>query len=113
MVQARSVGPIDFTQPARTCPREVAKLRPHQNGRDWTADSTGIHHGAWHHSLDDAIDYAAFRLRGYISEIQIFNGGDELETLVLIDQTGAEPSANGPVLSVSANHPGGAIQLKE
>ena len=62
---------------------------------------TGLHHGAWHRRLEDAIDYAAFRLRGHISEIQIFNGRNELEALVLIDQTGGEPAANGPSLRMA------------
>jgi hypothetical protein len=49
--------------------------------------------------LEDAINYAAFRLRGYVSEIQIFDRQNELQALVLIDQSGAEPAANGPSLS--------------
>jgi hypothetical protein len=98
MVQARSIGPIDFAVPDNGCAREVAKLRQHRNGRDWTADQMGLHHGAWHLSLEDAINYAAFRLRGHVSEIQILDRRNELQAVILIDLTGAEPAANGPTL---------------
>jgi hypothetical protein len=45
MVQARSVAPIDSAVPDARVPREVAKLRPHRNRRDWTADQLRLHHG--------------------------------------------------------------------
>jgi hypothetical protein len=96
-VEARSTGLIDFSVPNNK-PRELARLRPHENGRDWRAEPSRLHHGAWHKTLEDAICYAAFRLRGHLSEIQILNRRNEVQGVVLIDQTGSEPSANGPAL---------------
>jgi hypothetical protein len=98
MLQAPSIGAIDVKVPDSGCAREVAKLRPHRNCRNWTADRTGLHHGARHLSLEDAINYAAFRLRGHISEIRIFDRHNQLQAVILIDLTGAEPSANGPMV---------------
>jgi hypothetical protein len=98
-VEARSIGQLDLSVPDAGCRRKLAILRPHENGRDWITDPTPLNHPALHKSLEDAINYAAFRLRGYVSEIQIFDGKSELKALVLIDQTGAEPAANGPNLS--------------
>jgi hypothetical protein len=96
-VEARSIGQLDLSVPDAGCRRKLARLRPHENGMDWITDPLPLHHPAWHRSLEDAINYAAFRLRGYVSEIRIFDRRNELQTLVLIDQTGSEAAANGQV----------------
>jgi hypothetical protein len=45
-VEACSTGLIDFSVANNKPLRELATLRPHENGRDWRAEMSRLHHGA-------------------------------------------------------------------
>jgi hypothetical protein len=118
----RSIRSTKFEHPSQLCEKFSAHFEILRNGIDSSRRTIGrrvivfahplrllspqgLSHQsrvAWHKSLEDAINYAAFRLRGYVSEIQIFDRRNELQALVLIDQTGAEPAANASSLSLRA-----------
>jgi hypothetical protein len=70
--------------------RAIFRIRRHENGRDWRAEVTELHHGGWNHKLEDAIGYAMFRGAGRICEIQICNRAGAIMFVVLADQRGRE-----------------------
>jgi hypothetical protein len=63
-------------------PRRIYCLRPHRSRRGWVGEDIG-----WYAVLEQAIGYGAFRSKGVVSEVQIFNSRNLLEQVVLIDQT--------------------------
>jgi len=69
-------------------PRTIFRLRPHENGHDWRADITELHHGGWYRKLTGAIDYTLFRGAGRVCEIQIFDKMGMMVFVVLADLRG-------------------------
>jgi hypothetical protein len=81
-VEAWSSGLVDLMVPNAARPRVIQSLRPHHSRRGWVGEHVG-----WYMILEQAIGYGAFRSKGVVSEVQIFNARNLLERLVLIDQT--------------------------
>lgn len=77
-VEAWSVGPIDSEDASRV----VFNIARHENGRDWRLLAGRLTHPAWYRSLIHAVDYAAFRGRGYSFEIRV-GGAGNIDTLIV------------------------------
>src|SRR3954462_8335112 len=84
------------TQEPEPQDRELFRIARHENKRDWRLLETRLTHPAWYRKLDHAIDYAAFRGRGYAWQIVVRDG-----LLLTIIAT----NARGPIAAISP--PGG------
>jgi hypothetical protein len=84
-VEAWSAEQMEFDFMSEIAPRLVFTIRPHRNGRDWTADPNELHHGGWHRTLSSAVDYALFRACG---KVQILDRNGKIQRVILTDQRG-------------------------
>ena len=81
---------------------ELFTIARHENGRDWRLCPGRLTHPGWFTSLMDAVDYAAFRGRGHISQIRV-TGSTGDNKLILCPQLGMDPFANvGPRAGILA-----------
>jgi hypothetical protein len=65
----------------------IFPIVPHENGKDWRALETHLHHGGWYRpeQLELAIDYALWRGGGTLCAVQVTNRAGALERVVLAD----------------------------
>ena len=85
-VEAWSCGRVEGED--QDMQRTLFKIRRHENGHDWRADETELHHGGWYLDLEFAIDYAMFRGAGRVCEIQICNRAGAIMFVVMANQRG-------------------------
>jgi hypothetical protein len=70
-VEAWTVDPIDSSEPTD---RKLFRSNRHENKRDWRLLESQLTHPGWFLTLNHAVDYAAFRGRGYGVEIRVKDG---------------------------------------
>jgi hypothetical protein len=73
-VEAWSEGQVDEVS---SLGRVLFLIRRHENGRDWRLLEGRLTHPGWFQALLHAVDYAAFRGRGYEVEIRVNDGSTE------------------------------------
>jgi hypothetical protein len=77
-VEAWSNGPLD---PPEQTDRKAFFIQRHENKRDWRLLESQLTNPGWFVDLHHAVDYAAFRGRGYSFEIRVKDG--PAETLIV------------------------------
>jgi hypothetical protein len=66
---------------------QLFRIVRHENKRDWRLLESRLTHPGWYRNLDHAIDYAAFRGRGYSCQIIVRDG--LLLTIIVANGAGA------------------------
>jgi hypothetical protein len=105
-VEAWSAEQMEFDF-ASEIARLVFTIRPHRNGRDWTADPNELHHGGWLRTLSGAVDYALFRSGGKVANVHVLDRGGKIQRVILADQSGYDAIPTiGPSIGLSnVSHP--------
>lgn len=79
-VEAVKPGPVEPSD------RLVCMIRQRSDGRGWMTERNELLHPAWHLTILDALDYAAFRTRGRVAEFHVLSAHGALIQLILMDQ---------------------------
>jgi hypothetical protein len=100
-VEAWSVDQVEQERSGRV----LFVIERHENKRDWRLLESPLTHPGWFLASHHAVDYAAFRGRGYELEIRISDGSTE--TVVLAGKAADPFARSGPNQSAGVFHPAG------
>lgn len=81
-VAIRCIGELP---PLQESERLVFVIRERHTRDGWNSEDNRRHHGAWHRTIENAVDYTAFRGRDYLCEFRVFSRDGSLIELILAD----------------------------
>lgn len=84
-VDIESEGPIADSN--LTLGSSVCYVKERHGGSGWVFEDSEHHHAFWHPNLAGALNYASYRMRGRLSEIQVLDSDGSTRKFVLMDQT--------------------------